>query len=479
MNDLKLDFWIKNNYNVLFQGKHGTGKTTRIIEAFNRNNLKWKYFSAATLDPWVDFVGVPKEVKDENGMSYLDLIRPKCFAEDEVEAIFMDEYNRSNQKVRNATMELIQFKSINGKRFNNLRFIWAAVNPDKELDNDDSLEYDVDKIDPAQKDRFEIHVDVPYKPEHSYFKQKYGPDIGKVSIDWWHELNDKEKDLVSPRRLDYALDIYTKGGDMRDILNNKLNVAKLIQELKNGSYRARLEVIFKEKNDEDAKKFVSDENNYNSTIKYITTNKSMLDYFFKFFPEEKQCSLISTDEVVLKYTMNQVPSYKDILNRVALSNKKVSTLLNKYNSTIVVNIPLEKLTFTSKALHFKTSPKIMNVSIYSSYTDMVNRESATAGRGTAYRKNLYNLMAWYFYNNFNYKNALIKTKGASLQELELTLKTLNDIITSTYSFDNFRQIEILYGMVCHEYSVFGKKQDYSKLGRKVQDFITKYAALYI
>lgn len=27
-------------------------------------------------------------------------------------------------------MELIQFKSINGKKFNNLKVIWAAINPD-------------------------------------------------------------------------------------------------------------------------------------------------------------------------------------------------------------------------------------------------------------------------------------------------------------------------------------------------------------
>src|SRR5574339_183824 len=96
--DKKLDFWIKNNYNVLFKGKHGVGKTTSVLEAFNKSGLKWMYFSASTMDPFCDFVGIPKEVKDENGNSYLDLIRPRQFQNDEVEALFFDEFNRAPKK---------------------------------------------------------------------------------------------------------------------------------------------------------------------------------------------------------------------------------------------------------------------------------------------------------------------------------------------------------------------------------------------
>ena len=62
---------------------------------------------------------------DDNGNSYLDLVRPQEFQDDEVEAIFMDEFSR-HKKVRNAVMELIQFKSINGRKFKNLKIVWAA-----------------------------------------------------------------------------------------------------------------------------------------------------------------------------------------------------------------------------------------------------------------------------------------------------------------------------------------------------------------
>ena len=125
MNESKIDFWINNNQNVLFIGKHGVGKTAIVKDAFERHKLNYKYFSASTMDPWVDFIGVPKEkltyasseqmslVKDlsnidpniakdwivsnwglsmevankivssllsDDSYSYLELIRPKSFA---------------------------------------------------------------------------------------------------------------------------------------------------------------------------------------------------------------------------------------------------------------------------------------------------------------------------------------------------------------------------------------------------------------
>ena len=153
----KIDLWISNRLNVMLIGRHGVGKTAIVTDAFNRHNLKWRYFSASTMDPWCDFIGVPKE-KNENelceqmklvkqiahinfqsaisfikqnwkldddsskeivnhvlqdkGVAYLDLVRPYDFATDSVEALFFDEFNRSPKKIRNAVMELIQLKLI-------------------------------------------------------------------------------------------------------------------------------------------------------------------------------------------------------------------------------------------------------------------------------------------------------------------------------------------------------------------------------
>ena len=212
--DAKLKFWIDNNLNVLFVGEHGVGKTARVKEAFNQAGLKWLYFSASTLDPWVDFIGIPKEAQDEKGNKYIELIRPRPFAEDEVEAIFLDEFNRSPKKVRNAVMELLQFKSINGKKFNNLRIVWAAINPDDvKIEGSDDFEYDVEKLDPAQKDRFEVHVDVPFKPDKGYFIKKFGEDICENAIDWWNDLDQKSRRNVSPSR--YTVELCVVGNRRR------------------------------------------------------------------------------------------------------------------------------------------------------------------------------------------------------------------------------------------------------------------------
>ena len=79
-------------------GKAGVGKSSIIKQCFEDNKINHLYFSGATLDPWVDFVGIPKEKEttstDGKKTSYIELVRPKYFEQDEVEAIFIDELNK-------------------------------------------------------------------------------------------------------------------------------------------------------------------------------------------------------------------------------------------------------------------------------------------------------------------------------------------------------------------------------------------------
>lgn len=334
--DEKLDFWLKNNLNVILEGKHGTGKTTMVIDTFKRAGVKWLYFSASTMDPWVDFIGVPKEQKDDKGNSYLDLVRPKAFQNDEVEALFFDEFNRSPKKVRNAVLELIQFKSINGKKFNNLKVVWAAINPDNE---DDELKYDVEKLDPAQLDRFHVKVDVPYKPSYDYFKGKYGDAIAGASVQWWHELDIKIKQDISPRRLDYAIEIYTKEGDLRDVLPEKCNVSKLIHELSNGSISKNLKKIFESKDRDKAKEFISNENNFHGSISAMEKNEEMMKFFLPLMPSEKMGYVISKSKKMLDLILSQAKVFKEPLEQIATANinkylaKKINKALNAIKTT--------------------------------------------------------------------------------------------------------------------------------------------------
>ncbi|MBI1973034.1 hypothetical protein HYS50_03445 [Candidatus Woesearchaeota archaeon] len=287
ISNAKLDFWIKNHFNVLFTGRHGVGKTAIVKEAFERNNLHWKYFSAATMDPWVDFIGIPKEQKDENGEPYLDLVRPKDLRDDSIDAIFVDELNRSHKKVRNAVMELIQFKSINGRPFKNLKIVWAAVNPD----DDTEVEYDVEKLDPAQADRFQIHITIPYKPDKPYFKRNF-PEYADKAIAWWNQLSEKAQKEISPRRLDYALQVYQAKGDIRDVLPASANIGLLIQSLGQTSSSAveplaAMQEAYHEKNIEKAQAIVASMPT-EVILPIVEKHKRLGTFFFPHLPEEIQ-----------------------------------------------------------------------------------------------------------------------------------------------------------------------------------------------
>ena len=286
--DKKFDFWIQAKQNVLFIGKHGIGKTAQVVDAFNRNGLRWLYFSASTMDPWVDMIGVPKESHDDNGNRYLDLVRPKAFQFDEIDAIFFDELNRAPAKVRNAVMELIQFKSINGKKFNNLKIVWGAINPE-----DDDKTYDVERLDPAQKDRFQVHIELDYLPDLEYFTRKFGQDNAKAAIEWWNGLKDEVKELVSPRRLDYALDSYLIGGDLRDILPRQANVGRLTSLLSNGLAKDKVERLYKSQSFQELETFLANPNVYEELKDWMIEKPERIGRFTPYIPNETLTQVLS------------------------------------------------------------------------------------------------------------------------------------------------------------------------------------------
>jgi hypothetical protein len=300
--DQKLDFWIKNNWNAMFIGAHGIGKTAIIEKAFERANLNWQYFSAPTMDPWVDLVGVPKEKIDPTtGVSYLDLIRPRAFEEDTVEAIFIDEFNRAQEKTTNAIMELLQFKSINGHKFHNLRFVWAAINP-----SDDEGTYHVNPLDPAVEDRFIVQFELPSEPSLPYFIDKYGQHVGSRAVDWWYNtLPSGAKKLVSPRRLDYAVGVFQKGGDLEDVLK---------AETRPKTLRRRLEQITS--TSEHSNRWLTDPDTYITEITDRQSSVPIVDAF-------KELMDISVDQA-FGY-IPKLPAPK--LNELATDNQTATLLL--------------------------------------------------------------------------------------------------------------------------------------------------------
>lgn len=307
--DKMFDYWITKNKNVLFEGLHGTGKTASVLDAWKRHELKFLYFSAATMDPWIDFVGVPEKITDpKTGKVYLDLVRPKQLSDDDVEAIFIDEYNRSHKKVRNAVMELIQFKSINGKKFKNLRIVWAAINPD-------GGPYDTETLDPAQKDRFHVFVKVPFELNHKYLAEKYDVNIAEAASEWWYGIDEElRKKHCSPRRLDYALEMFLDGGDIREfVLDPCLNVGKLLSTISKGPILGKFEELIKKGSDDEIKKFLEDPNNYNDLEHVIKEKKEYILKCIPLLPPERQRTIMASDLRVRTFMVRNPKQFREIL----------------------------------------------------------------------------------------------------------------------------------------------------------------------
>ncbi len=195
---------VDEELNVMMKGESGVGKTALVKQVCKEKNLKMKYFSCSTIDPFADLVGIPVPKGD-----HVQYLREKAIGEAEI--VFFDELNRSHRRVRNAVMEIIQFQSLNGDPLPNLRMAWAAVNPVTE-------EYHTEELDKALSDRFHLNIEVPYEMNVEYFTQKYSANIAMIAAEWWSDLTEEARSVFSPRRLDYAIEM---------ILNPKISIEYL------------------------------------------------------------------------------------------------------------------------------------------------------------------------------------------------------------------------------------------------------------
>jgi len=318
----RLKMWLSLNKNVLFIGKHGVGKTTIVSDVFNEAELNWKYFSASTMDPWVDFIGIPKEEKNSDGSSYLKLVRPKEFETGEIEALFFDEYNRAPKKVRNAVMELIQFKSINGHHFPKLKVVWAAINP---IDDEDT--YNVEALDPAQEDRFHFHARIPYKPDLAYFSGKYGGPVAKAAVEWWDGHNEKQKDKVSPRRLDYALDLFINHKTIDYVFPKEISDKSFKEVIKNAISSEIIEklILLPE---EQILSWIKNENNYQIVKKILSSEQKYMDTIIPLLDKERISNLVQENIQIKTFCIK--------------NNNKIEKITELVDSLNLAAIPIEK-----------------------------------------------------------------------------------------------------------------------------------------
>ena len=188
----KLEKYAKNSFNVMLIGTHGIGKSTVVKEISSRLDLKFKYYSSSTLDPWAELVGIPVPNREKNTVEFF---RPSDL--ENAEFIFFDELNRAHPRVLNAVLEIVQFKTINGVPLKNLKMVWAAINPP-------GGDYQVEDLDPALIDRFHVYINMKPEVNMEYFKTKMPEEIARVLRTWWDtDLSDEQRKNLTPRRLEY------------------------------------------------------------------------------------------------------------------------------------------------------------------------------------------------------------------------------------------------------------------------------------
>lgn len=214
--------------NVLLIGLHGTGKTSAVLDIAKEKGYKVKIYTCSTLDVYTDLVGVPVPTTLPDGTKATEMVRPRDV--DKADFIFFDEINRADPKTLNAILEIVQFQTINGEALPNLKCCWAAMNPPDHG-------YQVDDLDPALVDRFDVYVEVKSKPSVSYLATKMAPEVAKALVKWWEGMNKDrraETDYISPRRLEKIGQVYEITGSAGDAIPGwtKVERAKLDDLLK-------------------------------------------------------------------------------------------------------------------------------------------------------------------------------------------------------------------------------------------------------
>lgn len=228
-----------------------------------------------------------------------------------------------NKVVRNALLELQQFKSINGRKFPKLKMVWGAVNPPKG-DDDEGADYDVDELDPAQLDRFHVVVELPNEPDVKYFRNKFGDYHGKILVDWWHDQPKDALKILSPRRLDYVGECFKKGLDVKFLLPVSANVKELVKKLSMDEKEELINMLLNKPDEEQMKMFFSDEKN---VLKYKKRLKEPRFWkYWKYAKKELLTDEVKSDENFENYALYQAlireQTYRDVFVEIAKSNPK-------------------------------------------------------------------------------------------------------------------------------------------------------------
>lgn len=161
------------NFNPLFSGAPGLGKSEILQQWCNENKLPFIDLRLAYLES-PDLIGYPS-ISTKNGKQVTVHNTPEFWPDAELQpagVLFLDELNRGTTAVMNTVMQLLTDRRIHGYDLPKDWIVAAAINPENSAN-------DVNTMDTALRDRFEIYEITYDKPSYVSFmkKAKYHEDV--------------------------------------------------------------------------------------------------------------------------------------------------------------------------------------------------------------------------------------------------------------------------------------------------------------
>lgn len=347
--------YIDAKLNILISGKHGCGKTEVIkqvlTEKYGAQGEGWLYFSTSVMDPHLQLIGIPRRDERENGEAFLDYVLPENLQKGDIRCLVLDELNRAPNEVINALMELIQFKSINGKKYGNIEHVIAMVNPSEEDGDNDSSYYAVNVLDPAHLDRFHIQLQAEYDVSLDYFEAKHG-SAGRAAVKYWRGLDSALRDKCSPRRLDYAVQIYKKGLDIAGVvIPDECNPPLLVKSLQGTILEDQLLDMLNNKTttQEELSKFLNDDTTFNVVKELIVKRPAKT---VPALTEERIASLVRSYQSIEKWCEKNKDRFTNVKAVIGSFDKARSGAERRFYS----DTDLSSFTFSDKYKeHFGTT----------------------------------------------------------------------------------------------------------------------------
>ena len=158
---------------IMAVGVHGVGKSEMLKNYYESKGYKVIMLFLGQMADSGDLIGLPdrstvtfKYNGIETTQKITEFCPPKWFPRNEEEklVLFLDEFNRGKPEVYQCVMDMVLNKQINGLKLPQHTKIIAAINP-----LSDQMGYQVNELDPALLDRFNVYGFKPSRKEWIYW----------------------------------------------------------------------------------------------------------------------------------------------------------------------------------------------------------------------------------------------------------------------------------------------------------------------